>query len=225
VLRGSRPPGTRAARLLRHLQQPAGRLHRDAARVSDRAPRLPQLQRELLPHRATEVRNRPDPRRALGQLLGLGFRCQRQVPLYPQAVGNPLAGLLPPRHDEVDIVGTDRRYPQIFVSDRGWPVQDQLVDGASLVFQTFNRGPQRLDIELCDHRTWETNDQCPRFAVENGFDLDGPFRPQPEVNEHMGIDRRARIDAYASTRKAYLFLDGQPYGCADLPAGQMPPRP
>src|SRR5262249_415337 len=92
-----------------------------------------------------------------------------------------------------------------------------------LVFQTFNRGPQRLDIELCDHRTWETNDQCPRFAVENGFDLDGPFRPQPEVNEHMGIDRRARIDAYASTRKAYPFLHGQPH--ASPPRGTLVAAP
>jgi len=126
---------------------------------------------------------------------------------------------------EVDVVGTDRRYPQIFVSDRSWPIQEQLVDGTTLVFQTFNPAPQRMDIQLCDHRTWETNDQCPRFVVENGADLDGSFRPQPEVSEHMGIDRRARIDAYASTSRAYLFLDGQPYGCADLPSGTMPAGP
>ena len=126
---------------------------------------------------------------------------------------------------EVDIFGTDRRYPQILVSDRSWPVQEQLVDGATLVFQTFSTAPQRMDIELCDHRNWEVNDQCPRFVVENGHDLSGPFRPQPEVSEHMGVDRRARVDVYASTLRAYLFLDGLAYGCADLPEGQMPAGP
>ncbi len=122
---------------------------------------------------------------------------------------------------EVDIFGTGRRYPQILVSDRSWPVQEQLVDGATLVLQTFYDAPQRMDIELCDHRTWEVNNQCPRFPIENGrFDL--PWRPQPEVSEHMGVDRRARIDVYASTERAYLFLDGQAYGCASLPPGRMP---
>jgi hypothetical protein len=126
---------------------------------------------------------------------------------------------------EVDIVTTGRRYPQILVSDRAWPIQNQLVNGATLVFQPFNDPPQRLDIELCDHRVWEVNNQCPRFQMENGGAFGQPWRPLPEVNEHMGVDRRARIDAYASTRRAYIFLDGQPYGCANLPNGVMPAGP
>jgi hypothetical protein len=126
---------------------------------------------------------------------------------------------------EVDIVTTGRRYPQILVSDRDWPIQEQLVNGTTLVFQSFNDPPQRLDIELCDHRVWEVNNQCPRFPMENAAAPNLPWRPQPEVNEYMGVDRRARIDAYASTQRAYLFLDGQPYGCANLPAGRMPAGP
>src|SRR6202011_3815485 len=125
---------------------------------------------------------------------------------------------------EVDIVTTGRRYPQILVSDRDWPIQEQLINGTTLVFQSFNDPPQRLDIELCDHRVWEVNNQCPRFAMENGASGQ-PWRPRPEVNEHMGVDRRARIDAYAATQRAYIFLDGQAYGCANLPAGRMPAGP
>jgi len=126
---------------------------------------------------------------------------------------------------EVDIVTTGRRYPQILVSDRSWPIQEQLVNGETLIFQTFADPPQRLDIELCDHRVWEVNNQCPRFQMENGFTFHAPWRPQPEVNERMGVDRRARIDAYASTQRAYILLDGQPYGCVNLPAGKMPAGP
>lgn len=126
---------------------------------------------------------------------------------------------------EVDAITTSRRYPQILVSTLDSPVQTQLSQGTTLIAQTFDEVPPRLDLEVCDHRDWDVNNQCPRLPMENGFDPAAPLRPQPEVAESTGVDRRARIDLYASTQKAYLFLDGRPWGCAVLPAGVFPAGP
>jgi hypothetical protein len=49
--------------------------------------------------------------------------------------------------------------------------------------------------------------------------------PNAEVGEHVGVDRSTRFEAYVSTKRAYLLLDGEPYGCVDLPASGVPVGP
>ena len=37
----------------------------------------------------------------------------------------------------------------------------------------------------------------------------------------MGTDRTVRVDAFVSTSRVYVLLDGAPYACADVPAGSL----
>jgi len=46
--------------------------------------------------------------------------------------------------------------------------------------------------------------------------------PADEFGEHASVDHRVLFDVFSSTDRVYLFLDGQPYGCAVLPSGIMP---
>jgi len=126
---------------------------------------------------------------------------------------------------EVDIVSTSRRYPQILISDRDPPIQSALPEGTTIVVQPFGEWPARIDVEFCDHRTWEVNNQCPRFPLRPDSFSGLPLPPHAEVGDLMGVDRRVLFDVYASTSRVYVLLDGKPWGCADLPAGKMPAGP
>ena len=131
---------------------------------------------------------------------------------------------------EVDAFSTARRYPQILVSDGDVPVQWNLPNSNTLIVQLFpDEGsinwPNTYQLEICDHRAWEVNDQCPTTDLYRVKDDRGEvtgLAPNAEVSEHTGIDRSTSFDVFFSTRRAYLFLDGQPYGCAELPASGVP---
>ena len=118
---------------------------------------------------------------------------------------------------ETDLVSTGRRYPQILVSDQPSPVQDNLPNGTTFILQTFRSWPNVLQMEVCDHRTWDVNHQCPHFTLDTNQPGDGlPWSPHQPVGEHAGVAHLGRLDLYLSTRTAYALLDGQPYGCAQL---------
>lgn len=125
-----------------------------------------------------------------------------------------------------DCITTGRRYPQLLISDREAPIQRYLEDGNTIVVQPFGDWPNRLDVQICDHRTWQVNDQCPRFEIFKEYDSEGSMtgvNPAESLSEACsGADRRARFDVYASTQRAYVFLDDRPYGCADLPRSGVP---
>lgn len=120
---------------------------------------------------------------------------------------------------EVDLWATGRRYPQLWVSSHPAPVQDTMLQGTTLNLQTFGGWPTALELQLCDHQKWDVNAQCPSFAYEKEPFDDDPWPPQPTVGEHAAVGRKGRLDLYVSTTRAYVFLDGAPYGCAALPAG------
>jgi hypothetical protein len=125
---------------------------------------------------------------------------------------------------EVDTVSTQRRYPQLLVSDQDFPVQDNLVKGSTVLIQTFGgiTMPIEGQIQFCDHRTWDVNNQCPMYDLYKLGDGAQRFlSPHPEINGLSGVDRTVRFDAYVSTSRAYLLTNGQPYGCVDLPAGKL----
>ena len=127
---------------------------------------------------------------------------------------------------EVDMVSTQRRYPQLLISDQDWPVQDNLEKGSTVLIQTFGgiTMPIEGQIQFCDHRTWDVNNQCPMYDLYRLGEGDARFlSPHPEVNGFSGVDRTLRFDLYVSTSRAYLFTGGKPYGCVDLPAGKMTP--
>jgi len=115
----------------------------------------------------------------------------------------------------VDLVSTKRRYPQMLVSDVPSPVQENLTAGRTLILQAFDGWPSRLEIQVCDHKTWDVNDQCPRYDLERAPGTRKWFGHEP-LAERSGVGRLTRVDLWASTSKALVFLDGKPYGCVNL---------
>jgi hypothetical protein len=129
---------------------------------------------------------------------------------------------------EVDTVSTTRRYPQLLISDRDWPVQRNLADGKAIILQT--RGgitdPVSAEIQLCDHQRWEGGGQCPGWDLYRLRAGDAEFlAPRPEINGLSGADRTVLFDVFASTERVYAYTNGLPYGCVDLPAGGFPEGP
>lgn len=126
---------------------------------------------------------------------------------------------------EVDMISTQRRYPQLLISDVEVPVQANLEQGGTVITQIFGGVSEsvQLQLQFCDHRSWDVNNQCPKFELDRLKDDSGgeSLRPHPEVNSFFGIDRTVRFDVYTSTSRSYVFTNGIPYGCADLPAGKL----
>jgi hypothetical protein len=124
---------------------------------------------------------------------------------------------------ETNALTGGRRYPQIIVSDQQAPVQYNMEHGRAFVVQTFEDFPNSFELQLCDHQFWDTNNQCPFYDLEvtrsaDDHDVVTSYLPHDPVIEHIGMDRSTRFEAYLSSRRAFLFLDGMPHGCVDLPA-------
>jgi hypothetical protein len=82
-------------------------------------------------------------------------------------------------------------------------------------------------VQVCDHRTWDVNQQCPRFSLFEQLsptdkEVTTGLAPNAELGDLIGLDYSNRWELYVSTKRAYLFFDGQPYGCAVLPATGVP---
>ncbi len=135
---------------------------------------------------------------------------------------------------EVDAYSTARRYPQILISDAEIPVQYGLDKAHTIVVQSRAQGnvvydyPVNYELQLCNLRTWDVNNQCPVYDLVHGLDAAGKIvrqSPNDEVGEHASADHRVLFDVFASTSRAYLFLDGKPYACANLPTAAVPSGP
>src|SRR5262249_49325311 len=118
---------------------------------------------------------------------------------------------------EVDTISSFRRYPQILISDQPWPIQQNLVNGATVIVQTFAPNAE-VEIQFCDHRDWGVGNQCPQWNLhvlhDNGTDF---LAPQVDMTGLQGVDRTVSFDVYASTQRVYAYVNHQPYGCVDLP--------
>ncbi len=126
---------------------------------------------------------------------------------------------------EVDLYSTGRRYPQLWVSSAPAPVQDNMTEGVTVNLQTLGGWPTSLQIQHCDHRFWDVNDQCPTFPTEHEDFSEAPWPAQPFVGKDYGSGVKNRLDLWVSTDRAYVFLDGVPHSCVDypglLPAGDV----
>ncbi|HXI54554.1 MAG TPA: hypothetical protein VNO55_00720 [Polyangia bacterium] len=132
---------------------------------------------------------------------------------------------------EVDAYATALRYPQLLISDVDAPVPYNMQHGHTLVVQPralIGQSidyPVRYELQVCSLRAWDASDQCPGYDL--GHVLDGAgaiarLAAGDEVGEHASVDHRILFDVFASTSRAYLFLDGKPYACANLPAAGAP---
>lgn len=138
---------------------------------------------------------------------------------------------------EVDGYSTARRYPQIMISDAEAPVQYGMAKGHTLIVQpraVIYGGPDGLgdypvefELQVCNLRDWDVNNQCPVYdlyrVTENGKVV--RLAPNDEVGEYASADGRMLFDVFASTTRAYLFLQGKPYGCANLPPNTIQAGP
>jgi hypothetical protein len=131
---------------------------------------------------------------------------------------------------DVDSFTTLRRYPQILISDRDAPIQNSLAEGNTLVLQSFADWPNSFELQVCDHKNWDVNDQCPKFDLYQQLDPNDPAKviglsPNVEFGEQVGMDFSNRYEMYVSTERAFVFFDGEPYACADLPSAGVPRGP
>ncbi len=142
---------------------------------------------------------------------------------------------------DVSSYTTTRRYPHIVVSQQDFMTSQWLLNASAetlstaqqadpwiqpvLILQPFAAQPNVLEIELCNQRAWQVNNQCPSIRLENVDPTPGQsaayarganYTPHPPPLEHEQADDSARYELYLSSTKAYVFFEGQPYGCADL---------
>jgi hypothetical protein len=127
----------------------------------------------------------------------------------------------------VDIVSTDRRYPQLILSDQPAPVQEGLSNpnNNTLLFQAIQGPGTRVELQaihgLVNGHGWDVNNQAPEHVfVQPDFSNGAQtlIAPDQPIGDHMGVDRMTRFDVYVSSQRAYLFLDGAPAGCTLYPA-------
>jgi hypothetical protein len=128
----------------------------------------------------------------------------------------------------VDIVSTDRRYPQLILSDQPAPVQEGLANPANntLLFQAIQGPGPRIELQaihgLVNGHPWDVNNQAPQHVLVSqdfGNNSQAVIAPDQAIDEHSGADRMTRFDVYVSSQRAYFFLDGAPAGCTQYPAG------
>jgi hypothetical protein len=153
-----------------------------------------------------------------------------------------------------EIPSTFRRYPQILLTTVGTlnvgdvnendvavrnrlgplPFAEDYVPHSgtdqTLIVQPFSSAHE-LQIQFCDGRGWGVSAQCPRANIygfpAGSYDTEwtDDWRPVPALGEMAGHDRPVRFDAYFSTERVYVTVDGKPAGCAILPEGRMPAGP
>jgi hypothetical protein len=117
-----------------------------------------------------------------------------------------------------DVWSTNRRYPQLWISDQPSPVQDNLASGTTLIVQSRGIWPGPLELQLCAKRTWDVNNQCPGFHFDHKAFSSDPLTAHDVPGDTAAPMHLQRVDLWASASRAYVFLDGRPYGCANLPS-------
>jgi hypothetical protein len=110
---------------------------------------------------------------------------------------------------------------------RGTADDGELGEEVSIIVQPFG-GNHELQIQICDRRGWGVGNQCSQANVYGHHagnyteTWEEPWTPVPVLGERAGHDRPVRFDVYASTQRVYVYVDGDPAGCAVLPNGMMP---
>jgi hypothetical protein len=122
---------------------------------------------------------------------------------------------------QTNLPATARRYP--FLALRGQE-QTLVVRAVGLAQAPFAETVV-LDLQVCSGTTWQPNVGCPRTELAGrrlGDPSDpNPWAPVPVPGELAGFDWPVTLDLYASTQRAYLFLDGRPAGCGSFPIGAL----
>jgi hypothetical protein len=125
----------------------------------------------------------------------------------------------------VDIVTTDRRYPQLLISDQDAPVQEGLANANNntILVQPILGPSMRFETQvihgLINGKSWDVNNQAPHHAFIDYDTASVPTGPTDPPLEHAGMDRLTTFDVYVSSQRMYAFFDGKPAGCTQYPSG------
>jgi hypothetical protein len=160
-----------------------------------------------------------------------------RVRFTARTMGNVAAGHYLHVRMSVNIVSTDRRYPQMVVSDQPAPIDcfsagcNGLGNATSntLLIQPIQGPSARLEVQaihgLVHGSQWNVNNQAhehrlldgnPNYALSASAyaalntTTDAPF-------EHAGVDRMTRFDAYVGADRVYVYMDDAPAGCTQYP--------
>jgi hypothetical protein len=115
---------------------------------------------------------------------------------------------------EVDVVTTDRRFPQLMISDLPPPIQEALPNGTTLIVEPSSYTPSHFTAQICDHLAWDLGYECPKVSIFPSDTLPAVQLP----GETAGSDASTQLEIYLSATRLYVLVDGQPYGCTDFPA-------
>lgn len=115
---------------------------------------------------------------------------------------------------EVDVVTTDRRFPQLVISDLPPPIQEALPNGTTLIVEPSSYTPSHFTAQICDHLAWDLGYECPKVPIFPSDTLPAVQLP----GETAGSDASTQLEIYLSATRLYVLVDGQPYGCTDFPA-------
>jgi Repeat of unknown function (DUF5648) len=125
----------------------------------------------------------------------------------------------------VDIVSTDRRYPQMIISDQDAPVQEGMKnpDNNTILVQPILGPSTRFEVQAFHGLvpglvgSWDVNNQAPEHRLIDYDTAAVSAQPNDAPFEHAGMDRQTRFDVYVSAKQLYAFMDGKPAGCTLLP--------
>ncbi|MEO7035138.1 MAG: hypothetical protein ABI548_14570 [Polyangiaceae bacterium] len=126
----------------------------------------------------------------------------------------------------VDIVSTDRRYPQLLLTDQDIPVQEGLKNPASnnILIQPILGPSMRLEVQAFHGLvpglvgSWDVNNQAAEHRLIDYDNEKVSAQPNDAPFEHASMDRLTRFDAFISSQRIYVFMDNQPAGCVLLPS-------
>jgi hypothetical protein len=142
----------------------------------------------------------------------------------------------------VNVVSSDRRYPQLVLSDQPTPVDCNqsfctgngigTPDSNTIIVQPIGGPSMRVETQifhgLLDGAPWNVNHQQVPSHVLIDTDPNGGLSDTQFANlnpaaappfEHAGMDRMTQFDAFVSPERLYVFMDGQPAGCTQYPSG------
>ncbi|HEY2408687.1 MAG TPA: hypothetical protein VGI10_21930 [Polyangiaceae bacterium] len=126
----------------------------------------------------------------------------------------------------VNIVSTDRRYPQMIISDQDAPIQESFTNpnNNTVIVQPIQGPSMRLEVQAFHGLvaglvgSWDVNNQAPEHRLID-YETEGvSAQPSDSPFEHAGMDRMTKFDVFLSSSRVYVLMDNQPAGCVMLPA-------
>jgi hypothetical protein len=126
----------------------------------------------------------------------------------------------------VDIVSTDRRYPQLIISDQDAPIQEAMKNASNntLLIQAIQGPSMRFEAQAFHGLlpgligSWDVNNQAPEHRFVDYDTEKISAQPSDPPFEHASMDRQTKFDVFLSSQRVYLFIDDRPAGCTLLPS-------